>query len=414
MNRLFIWAAVCLLTPPVEGGLIGFWNFSETGGSIAHDSSGSGTNGSLTANGAAFNPGAGPNGGGAINLSTGFVDMGNNFAFSGTQAFSIQAWIRTTATGSGTVMTRHYSNNQDGYILGINNFDSFCLNSSYNNKAAVLAGDGGNGCNLNGPAISVTPPSMVVVNDGAWHQLLVAFSGGTESLYVDGAFQGSATGVNISSCPTVDFIVGGYNVGGSGPCGIGTPTNGFTGLISDVAVWNEALTPAQVLTAFRNPGNPGLTEAIQPTILSGGIVPVYSSSTTIQPGEWVSIYGSNLSSATAIWTGNFPTSLGGTSVTINGKSAYLWVVSPGQINLQAPIDTATGPVPVVVTTGNGSVTSTVTLAQFAPSFLLLDSRHVTAIILRSDGSGAYGGGHLRHRRPHRNVTWLSDGCGKGG
>jgi uncharacterized protein (TIGR03437 family) len=34
----------------------------------------------------------------------------------------------------------------------------------------------------------------------------------------------------------------------------------------------------------------------------------------------------------------------------------------------------------------------VTLAQIAPSFLLLDSKHVTGIILRSDGSGAFGGG----------------------
>jgi uncharacterized protein (TIGR03437 family) len=129
-----------------------------------------------------------------------------------------------------------------------------------------------------------------------------------------------------------------------------------------------------------------------PSILTGGIVPVYSSSTTIQPGSWVSIYGSNLAGATAIWNGDFPQSLGGTSVTIDGKAAYLWVVSPGQINLQAPADTVTGTVPVVVATGAGSVTSSVTLAQFAPSFLLLDARHVTGIILRSNGSGAYGGG----------------------
>jgi uncharacterized protein (TIGR03437 family) len=129
-----------------------------------------------------------------------------------------------------------------------------------------------------------------------------------------------------------------------------------------------------------------------PTINPGGIVPVYSTSGTIQPGEWVSIYGTNLAPAAATWTGNFPTSLGVTSVTINGKSAYLWFVSPGQINLQAPDDSTTGPVPVVVTTASGSATSTVTLAPFAPSFLLLDNKHVAAIILRSDGTGAYGGG----------------------
>jgi uncharacterized protein (TIGR03437 family) len=135
-----------------------------------------------------------------------------------------------------------------------------------------------------------------------------------------------------------------------------------------------------------------MSVGLVPSITSGGIVPVDSTVNTIQPGEWVSIYGTNLASSTVTWNGNFPTSLGGTSVTINGKAAYLSFVSPAQINVQAPDATAIGSVPVVVTTMGGTATSTVTLAQFAPSFLLLDSEHVAGIILRSDGSGAYGGG----------------------
>ncbi len=130
-----------------------------------------------------------------------------------------------------------------------------------------------------------------------------------------------------------------------------------------------------------------------PIISQGGVVPVYSTISTVQPGEWISIFGANLSTGTATWTGNFPTSLAGTSVTIDGKAAYLWYVSPTQINLQVPDDSNTGSVPVVVTTGSGATaTSTVTLAPFAPSFNLLDSKHIAGIILRSDGSGAYGGG----------------------
>jgi uncharacterized protein (TIGR03437 family) len=132
--------------------------------------------------------------------------------------------------------------------------------------------------------------------------------------------------------------------------------------------------------------------AAGPSISPGGIVPAGSTVPTIQPGEWVSIYGANLASSTVTWNGDFPTSLGGTSVTINGRAAYLSLVSPGQINLQAPGDTTTGPVPVVVTTAGGSVTASVTLAQFGPSFFLLDAQHVAGIILRSNGSGAYGGG----------------------
>jgi uncharacterized protein (TIGR03437 family) len=129
-----------------------------------------------------------------------------------------------------------------------------------------------------------------------------------------------------------------------------------------------------------------------PSIKAGGIVPVDSTVTTIQSGEWVSIYGTNLANSTMAWNGDFPTFLSGTSVTVHGQSAYLSFVSSGQINMQVPTDTATGIVPVVVTTAGGSSTATVTLAQFAPSFFLLDARHVAGIIVRSDGSGAYGGG----------------------
>ena len=63
---------------------------------------------------------------------------------------------------------------------------------------------------------------------------------------------------------------------------------------------------------------------------------------------------------------------GGISVTIDGKSAYLWYVSPTQINLQVPDDNTTGSVNVVVTTAGGSTTSTVDLGEFAPSLSLLD------------------------------------------
>jgi uncharacterized protein (TIGR03437 family) len=128
------------------------------------------------------------------------------------------------------------------------------------------------------------------------------------------------------------------------------------------------------------------------TINAGGVVPLDSTVNTIQPGEWVSVYGTNLASSPLTWTGNFPTSLGGTSVTIDGKLAYLSYVSPGQINLQAPDDAATGSVPVVVTSPSGMAISTVTLAPFGPSFLLLDSKHAAGIIPRSNGSGAYGAG----------------------
>jgi uncharacterized protein (TIGR03437 family) len=190
--------------------------------------------------------------------------------------------------------------------------------------------------------------------------------------------------VNLSSTTAAVCSIGGTaaTIVAAGTCSITASQTGNANYPAATPV-TQSFT---VMAAGIGPTSPG--PAIQP----GAVVPVSGSSTTIQPGSWASIYGTNLASATAIWNGDFPISLGGVSVTINGKSAYLSYVSPTQINLQAPDDTTTGIVNVTVTNGNGSATSTVTLRQFSPTFLLLDSTHVAGIILRFDGSGVYGGG----------------------
>ncbi len=137
-----------------------------------------------------------------------------------------------------------------------------------------------------------------------------------------------------------------------------------------------------------------------PAINKGGVVPIFSAVNTIAPGEWISIYGTNLApSGSATWNGNFQssTSLAGVSVTINGKPAYISSVTkgvgaaPDQINLEAPDDTTAGPVQVVLTNSLGVCNATVTLAAVAPSFSLLDSKHVAGLIL-TDGTGSYGNG----------------------
>jgi uncharacterized protein (TIGR03437 family) len=133
-----------------------------------------------------------------------------------------------------------------------------------------------------------------------------------------------------------------------------------------------------------------LTPNPVPSILPGGIVPNDGSVSVIQAGSWISIYGSFLANGTYLWNGDFPISLGGTSVTIDGKPAYLWFVSPTQINAQAPDDTATGMVSVVITTPFGTASSTVTLAPYGPSFSLLDDgKHVAGEIVSQNGTGAY-------------------------
>jgi uncharacterized protein (TIGR03437 family) len=157
-----------------------------------------------------------------------------------------------------------------------------------------------------------------------------------------------------------------------------------------------ALTTGPNTSALAGASHYGLAPIIQapaPTVTPNGVVPIFGASTTIEPGSWVSIYGTNLAGATSLWSGDFPTSLGGVSVTINNKPAYLWLVSPGQINLQAPDDSATGTVPVVVTNANGSTTTTVVLGRYSPSFSMFSSKYAAAIVPTAPLPGNSGSGY---------------------
>jgi uncharacterized protein (TIGR03437 family) len=146
-------------------------------------------------------------------------------------------------------------------------------------------------------------------------------------------------------------------------------------------------------TVALSPGTPAPLATITPN----GIVPVSSNFTTIQPGSWISIYGNNLANGVTVWDGTFPTSLGNVTVNINGKPGYLWFVSPGQINLQAPDIPLTaapgGPVcvPIDVTTPNGKISMSVELKAITPSWLV-NGQYALAVIPTPNGGGAYGGG----------------------
>jgi uncharacterized protein (TIGR03437 family) len=99
----------------------------------------------------------------------------------------------------------------------------------------------------------------------------------------------------------------------------------------------------------------------------------------IEAGSWTMIQGTNLSNTypgrtwrgDEIVNGNLPTSLDGVSVSIDGKPAFVYYISPTQINVQAPSDSAVGAVNVVVT-NNGAVSATGTaqLRAFAPAFFM--------------------------------------------
>ncbi|MEO8028004.1 MAG: IPT/TIG domain-containing protein [Bryobacteraceae bacterium] len=137
-------------------------------------------------------------------------------------------------------------------------------------------------------------------------------------------------------------------------------------------------THAIVLTASGSASNSlTLPVSAKPVPSVGGVVSATGIPGSVQPnvesGSWVAIYGTNLSDLTMDWTGKIvngllPTELGGVKVTIGGRAAYLYYVSPTQINVQAP-EASLGDVQVVVNNnGRVSLPGTATVATHAPAF----------------------------------------------
>jgi len=111
----------------------------------------------------------------------------------------------------------------------------------------------------------------------------------------------------------------------------------------------------------------------------------------IAASTWVTIKGSGLAANTRTWgesdfNGNqLPASLDGTSVTIDSKPAFVSYISPTQVNVLSPVDSATGPVMVKLTyNGAASNTMTAQMAQFAPAFFTFNGKYIAAT--HADGS----------------------------
>ncbi len=111
-----------------------------------------------------------------------------------------------------------------------------------------------------------------------------------------------------------------------------------------------------------------------PVILPEGVVNGAGYQSTVAPGSWVTIFGTDLATTTRTWradeihNGVLPTQLDGVSVTIDGKATAVYSISPTQINALVPPDANAGLVQVWVTNSAGSsVPSFAEVQQTAPA-----------------------------------------------
>ena len=115
--------------------------------------------------------------------------------------------------------------------------------------------------------------SSAAVDNGQWHNAVLADSGSGQQLYIDGQLIGSLSVGFDSHVQTNDYVGAGYMGGGwpdepSYDPGSGTGTAyGFDGDISDVAVWSRQLTPAEVQSMYAAGTHPAalMTKLTQPS-----------------------------------------------------------------------------------------------------------------------------------------------------
>ena len=237
-------------TSPPTSGLVGYWAFDENTGTVAHDTSGNGDNG--TVNGAAWVSGK-INSALSFNGTTNDVVTGNITLGS---TFSVTAWVNASVmpqTAFGRIAETQYSH---GFYLG--------TNSGGNGYKFIV--DGGTGITGTcGAEYGCAEGGSV---SSGWHLITGTYDGATARLYVD-AVEVAADTFTTPGNVNLPLYIGRY-YGGNG--------YGWKGAIDEVRLYNVALAIADISTIYNYTGGPPDTT---PPTVPGNVTATALSSTTV-------------------------------------------------------------------------------------------------------------------------------------
>jgi uncharacterized protein (TIGR03437 family) len=233
-----------------------------------------------------------------------------------------------------------------------------------NGIITTVAGNGTNGFSGDGSAAisaEVNFPNALAVDTAG-------------NLYIS-----DATNIRVRKVDAKGIITTVAGTGTRGSSGDGGPATeaelfGPTGVSVD-ALGNLYIADNSLRTIRKVtfPGVPTISSVVNGASFQPGIV----------AGSWATIQGTSLSAMTDTWgslivNGKLPTTVDGVSVTVGGQPAYVYYISPGQINFIVP-NVASGPQPVVVTNSFGtSVAFTATVNSFGPAFFPWPNNQVVA------------------------------------
>lgn len=148
-----------------------------------------------------------------------------------------------------------------------------------------------------------------------------------------------------------------------------------------ISTAGSAGSPLSIPVTLAAPGT-GTGAAIGSVVNGASFLPGFAAS------SWFVITGANLSRTTRTWgpadfvQGRLPTSLDGVGVTIDGWSAFVYYVSPTQLNVLAPfgIDTTSdASVTIEVTAPDGKAQAVALKRRFAPGIFVFGGQNVAAV-----------------------------------
>ncbi len=218
------------------------------------------------------------------------------------------------------------------------------------------------------------------VNDGGYTVLSVTTGSAPVSISVNPA---TAT-LMVNSGRTQQFFA---QVGGANPAvrwsifpAIGVIST--TGVYTPPSSTSQATAVTVTATSFADPTMHASAKVVlQPSTAPSIslIATANAQSLSIAQNTWVEIKGTNLAPDTRIWqTSDFvnnqlPTQLDGVSVKVNGKPAFVYYISPNQVNVLTPVDATTGPVQVQLTNaGVASAPMSALIQTNAPEFFVIN------------------------------------------
>ena len=214
---------------------VGEWNFEESNGTSAIDTSGTGNTGTWSGSGGPIR-GPGKYGSAAItNSSVGAVTVADHSSLDFSTAMTIQAWINPTSMVESYILSKwNHDAASDSYLLGMD----------ANGEAYI--GIDNDGDIFNGGCWLATPTGLISSN--LWQHLTLTYNAGTVILYINGIEKYRDT----SSCPTTIYNGGTeFRIGALGDAG---GYGYFNGKMDQVRAYNYARTPAQVAWDYNRGG----------------------------------------------------------------------------------------------------------------------------------------------------------------